>query len=449
MMFALRADGSEFPFDASISQTVTAGRRLFTVTMRDISERIRAETLHAALEAQLRESQKMEAIGTLAGGIAHDFNNIIASILGNAGLARQDATDNPKALESLDEIRKSATRARDLVQQILSFSRRQQTERKSISLVATLEEVVRLLRATLPSRVQLEVELYQDVPNVSADATQIEQVVLNLVTNAVQALQGSAGRISIQLDTVLLDARLAAKRPKLLGLYETRPGSTIRLVVADDGPGMDEATRARIFEPFFTTKPVGEGTGLGLAVVHGIVQAHAGAIDVDSEPGRGAAFTIYLPEHNEGADLAARPVKSPRKFSPGKGTGQRILYIDDDESLVFLVKRLLERRGIDVTGYSDSMQALDALRANPFAFDVVVSDYNMPGLSGLDVARMVRGIRPDLPLIVASGFVDEELQVRAADAGVREVIFKVSAVEELCSAFERVAQTYGEGHGQA
>jgi CheY-like chemotaxis protein len=345
-------------------------------------------------------------------------------------------------LESLREIRKAGSRARDLVQQILSFSRRQPTARKLISLVAVVEESSRLLRVTLPSRITLDVKCSAEVPDVLADATQMQQVVLNLATNAMQAMQAGPGCIRIQLDAVLLDAALAQAHPALQPLHAKHSGRTVRLVVSDDGPGMDAATVQRVFEPFFTTKPVNEGTGLGLSVVHGIVQAHDGAIEVESQPGNGAIFSIYLPPA-DGLSAAPTPVlnKAAAPVAIHTNIAQRILYLDDDESLVFLVQRLLERRGYRVSGYVDQRQALDALSADPRAFDLFVTDYNMPGMSGLDVARAVRTLRADLPVAIASGFIDETLERQASGAGVRELIFKANAVEELCETFARMAQS--------
>ena len=394
----------------------------------DITERKAAEAARASLQGQLRESQKMEAIGTLAGGIAHDFNNIIATILGNTDLARQDAGTNAAVLESLEEIRKSGTRARDLVQQILSFSRREPTQRKPLHPAPVVEAAARLLRATLPARVALRVDCDASLPAVLADKTQIEQVLINLANNAVQAMRDAPGHIDIRLDSVVLDAQTVLDHPELHDLHVGAPGRTVRLAVSDDGPGMQAETLARIFEPFFTTKPVGEGTGLGLSVVHGIVQAHEGAIVVASQPGKGTTFTLYLP-------IAAPMPGVPAPGVPQRG-GRHVLYLDDDVALVSLVKRLLERRGIRVSAHSSQRAALDALRADPAAFDLLLTDYNMPEMSGLDVAREARSIRADLPIAIASGFIDEALRAQAAAAGVHQLIFKASAVEDFCATIE-------------
>ena len=410
---------------------------------RDITDRKHAETAHALLEAQLLESQKMEAIGTLAGGIAHDFNNIIAAILGNTELAREDAgPDNPLVLESLEEIRKAATRASNLVQQILSFSRKQPMERKRMSLGPVVEESVRLLRATLPARVALYAHLGEGVPEVMADATQVEQVLLNLATNAAQASGTEPQRIDISLASVAIDGSLADQIPELRAMRNAPLARAVRLTVRDHGPGIAPAILKRIFEPFFTTKPVGEGSGLGLSVVRGIVQSHEGAIVAESELGQGATFTMYFPALSPWVSLpgASGPLISGRGPAAVRA-GRRLLYIDDDDALIYLVKRMLERRGYTVSGYTDAREALEVLRTSPGAFDLVVTDYNMPYLSGLEVARAVRNLQPGMPVGIASGFIDAVLLAQAADTGARELIVKAATVEIYCEAIERLAQS--------
>ena len=422
----VRKDGKVIHTEVQ-GRTISYGGQLAVLTsIHDITSRTEAEAARASLETQLREAQKMAAIGTLAGGIAHDFNNILATILGNVELARQDAGSEPDVLESLDEIRKAGARARDLVQQILSFSRRQPVERTPIDLASVVEETGRLLRATLPARVSLEVACAPGTPAVLADATQIEQVLINLAANAMQAIGNASGTVGIRLDSVRVDA---AER--------------VRLTVTDTGPGMAAAVRERIFEPFFTTKPVNEGTGLGLSVVHGIVHAHEGSIEVESAPGHGATFTILLPAACAEAGPARDAPPSGAAAPGAAGRRRQILYLDDDPALVSLFKRLFERRGYRVSAYTDQHEALAALRADPAAFDLVVTDYNMPGLSGLDVARAVRAIRPGLPVAVASGFVDEALTEQAAGAGVREVLFKATSVEEYCTDVQRLLDQIG------
>jgi signal transduction histidine kinase/CheY-like chemotaxis protein len=395
-------------------------------------------SLRGSMESRLLESRKLAALGTLAGGVAHDFNNIIATVLGNADLALGDVNGNSRARESLEEIRKAGRRGRDLVRQILAFSRRQSTDLRPIALAPIIEESARLLRAMLPARVALDVHCDADVPTVSADANQIQQVLINLATNSMQALQGRPGGIRIRVDIATFDPALEDAHPQLRAFHDQHAGPVVRIAVSDDGVGMDAATLERVFEPFFTTKPLGEGTGLGLSVVHGILQTHGGVILVQSAPGTGTTFTLYLPAAKSQA-VAPAPAASASSAAPSRGDGKRILYLDDDEALVFLTKRMLERRGYSVGGYSSPPEALAALRADPTSFDLVLSDYNMPGLSGLDVAREVLAMRPDLPVAIISGFVDETLQAQAAAAGVMAVMFKATEVEELCEAVARLA----------
>ena len=411
------------------------GEPLMLVITRDITRRKRAQAERSAMHEQLREAQRMEAIGTLAGGIAHDFNNILGAISGNAVLALQDVgADHPAAL-SLGQITKASLRARDMVRQILTFSRGQPPARVPQPLQPLIREAIALLSTTLPAVVQLEAELAAPQLYVNADGTQIEQVLLNLCTNAWHALQGSSGRIVIGLVPVVLDTEAAAR----LGV--PAPGPYARLWVTDTGSGIDAATRSRIFEPFFTTKPTGTGTGLGLSVVHGIVGAHQGAIAVESTPGRGSTFHVYLPLVEAPAEVAASTAIEP---AAAAGGGQHVLYVDDDEVMALMVERVLQRGGYRATCFLSATDAVAAVRAHPAGFDLVVTDYNMPELSGLDVVLALADIRPELPVIISSGNITDELRASAQRLGVHRLLQKQNTIEELCALVHGVlAKTNG------
>ncbi|MEQ1682244.1 MAG: ATP-binding protein [Burkholderiaceae bacterium] len=401
----------------------------FVVQATDITDTRRAERQRQVLEAQLRETHKLQAIGTLAGGIAHDFNNILGAILGNLALAQQDIDAAHPAQARLAQIRQAGGRARSLVQQILAFSRRQPHDLVVQPLQPVLEETIALLRTTLPASVTIELRLSDEPLWVNADATQIQQVLMNLCTNASFAVGQTLGRIEVGLEHLTLPERLeplAVQGP---------PGDNAHLWVRDDGIGMDEATRARIFEPFCTTRGAAEGTGLGLSVVHGIVAEHGGAITVESMPGKGSVFHVVLPLAVGAADTA--PVAGRAAPEP-HGAGQHVLYVDDDQMMVVMVQGLLQGAGYRVTTCRSALSAVTALREDPGAFDVVVTDFNMPGGSGLDVARAVRALRPGLPVVISSGYLTEELRSTAARAGVRRLLQKENTVEELCALLREV-----------
>ncbi|HEX5685863.1 MAG TPA: response regulator [Ideonella sp.] len=392
------------------------------VTISDISERKTAEADRRKFETQLRHMQKLESVGTLAGGIAHDFNNILGGILGNVTLVRRMLGGDHDAQSSLEEIQKASLRARDLVRQILTFSRRQPQELSVQLLRPVYEETFQLLRATLPARVELEVVLTEDPVYVKADATQVQQVLMNLCTNAWHALKDGAGRITMGLEAAQYDG-VGAHR----GVAGLPLGRYAHLWVSDTGIGMDPETRERIFEPFFTTKPVGQGTGLGLSVVHGIVTAHNGVITVDSQAGLGSSFHLYLPA----TDAPGGPPleQAPPPAAPGRG--ERVLYVDDDPTMVLMVQRMLERAGYSVSTFEDSALAIEALRQQPKAFDLVLTDYNMPGFSGLEVAREVVRLCPGLPVAISSGYITDELRAQADEAGVRWLLEKQNTFQEL------------------
>jgi PAS domain S-box-containing protein len=390
---------------------------------------VRAAHARSSLEAQLRESQKMEAIGTLAGGIAHDFNNILGAILGNVELARQDAGGDATLLESLEEIRKAGHRAKELIKQILAFSRREPALRSVIGLPAIVEESVRLLRTSLPPRVSMDLQVDPATPVVLADPTHIGQVVLNLGTNAAHAMEGRSGLVTVRVGPVKLDEAQARMHADLMA------GDYACITVSDTGCGMDAATIARIFEPFFTTKPVGVGTGLGLSVVHGIMRSHQGAIAVESEPGKGSSFMLYFPAAQEGVINAAAETNKSKAV---QGGGQHIMYVDDDQALLYLIERLLKRRGYRVSAFANPAEAIEAARKDPHRFDLVITDFNMPGSSGIDVAHEMRRIMPAVPIAVASGYITEELRNEAAAVGVSDLIFKPNAAGEFCDVVQRL-----------
>ena len=408
-MTALRSNAQAFPVEVSISHIQVTGRTMYLLILRDMSERATAEQERTALEAQLRESQKMEALGTMAGGIAHDFNNIVAAILGNAALARERFGDAAAVHTCIDEITKAGLRARDIVQRILSFSRRQPAVFTCQSLQPVVEETVQLLRATLPPSLRITHRLAKQPLPVKADASQISQVIMNLGTNAWQALGSQPGHIRIVLD---------------------RQGRQARLQVCDDGCGMDSDTVQRIFEPFFTTKPKGEGTGLGLSVVHSIVRAHGGRIDVYSAPGQGTTFEIFLPLADEAP--AQLPVTVAAAHHTERGAGQHVVYLDDYPAMVLMVCATLQTRGYRVTGFEEAGAALAFIRTHVHDIDLVVSDYNMPEHSGLEVAREIRRLRADLPVILASGYLTDELRESAAEAGVRGLFDKPRGIDDMC-----------------
>jgi PAS domain S-box-containing protein len=407
----------------------------FVGTLRDITDQKQGEAERRSLETQLRESQKIEAIGTLAGGIAHDFNNILGAIMGNVALARDDLPPGHAALKSLEQIAKGGARARSLVQQILTFSRRQPHQLVHQPLRPLVEESLALLRATLPARVSLQLALTEAPLYLNADGTQIQQVVMNLCTNAWHALLDSIGCITVGLEEVVLDATAALAAGGLTS------GRHAHLWVRDTGRGIDAATRARIFEPFFTTKPVGQGTGLGLAVVHGIVAAHQGAISVDSAPGEGATFHLYFPAR-EHLRAAAAPTLTPTPAltQPAalQGEGQHVLYVDDDEVMLLVVERLLQRAGFRVSCCQNASDALALVRAAPDAVDIVVTDFNMPTGSGLELAEALAQVRDDLPVVISSGSLSDELRSGAERLGVRHLLQKQDTAEELAGLLRRV-----------
>jgi len=425
----LRPDGSVAWLVAqSRVQTRPDGSRTgFVGTVTDVTNLRRAEEERKKAEAQLRQVQKMESIGTLAGGIAHDFNNILTGIFGFVDLARLELPEGHSSHAWLERIGASSQRARELVRQILTFSRKQEGRRSPQRLHPVVLEALRLLRSTLPPNVELDGRIATDAPPVVADATQIHQVVLNLCTNAWHALPAEGGRIVVTLEPREVDTAQAASLPEL------HAGPHARLAVSDNGSGMDARTLEHIFEPFFTTKPTGEGTGLGLAVVHGIVKLHRGAIGVRSTPNAGTTFEMFFPAVDEEVPL---PAPAPSNEVP-HGAGQRIMVVDDDGVSGFSLEKLIETLRYSVKRYTRPADALAAFAADPHAWDLVVSDLAMPGMNGDELARRLLRIRPDLPVVIVTGYVETVRQQLLEATAVRAVLHKPVARPELARALAK------------
>ena len=398
-----------------------------TIFARDLTAKKLAEAQRTALETQLRESQKMQAMGTMAGGIAHDFNNILSAILGNVELAKQDTAPDAPSLVSLQEIDKAGRRARDLVRQILTFSRNEPPKRMPIQLAEVMQETVRLVKVALPPAVDLQVRTPEPIASVLADATQVEQALLNLCTNGILAIGQNRGSVTIELGQMEVGLTFSDRMGVPAGPYVT-------VRVQDTGAGMTEATMRRIFEPFFTTRQVGHGTGLGLSVVHGIMQTHQGAIDVQSTVGVGSVFTLYFPATLQLPQIAPEPEPVPEV----KGSGRHVMYVDDDQALVFLVTRALTRKGFTVTAFTDPHEALAALKTQASQYDLLVTDYNMPGFSGVDLLREAKALRAELPVALASGYVTPEIEQVALQEGASALIYKPNDVNELCETVQRL-----------
>ena len=395
---------------------------------RDITEERQHEAQRAQLENQLRQAQKMEAVGTLAGGIAHDFNNILSAILGYTDLALTEVQKGTLLHQNLSEVLFAGNRARELVGQILSISRPDTQEMRPVPLNSLVKEAMKMLRSTIPSSISLRERVCQEQLMVVADPTQLHQVIVNLATNAKQAMPEQNGEVEVWLDRIVFDDQLGAAHPDLI------PGPYARLSVSDTGIGIPKEQQEKIFEPYFTTKERGEGTGLGLSVVHGIVRAHKGKIVLSSQPGRGSLFQVYLPldEREPGPEI--------RSETPGElpGGTETILVVDDEEAIVNMVRQFLERLGYTVTPCYSSPEALKAFQAAPDAFDLMITDMTMPGLTGLQLAGKLFKIRSDLPVILCTGYSDSVSEDSIWEHGLAKYLKKPIKQEELAFSVRQV-----------
>lgn len=360
----------------------------------DVTARVRAEENARTLEQRLREAQKLEMMGTLAGGIAHDFNNILAPVMGYSELALMSMPANHAARADVEQIRNAARRARDLVQQILIFSRRSDQTKHPIQIHLVIEEALQLIHSAVPANVEIVLHIEARGDLVLADASQLHQVVMNLVLNAIHAMRNTGGTLRVELSRRVLDEQAAFSAGIARGPY-------LQLAVVDQGEGMTEETLARAFEPFFTTKRASGGTGLGLAVVDGIVHSHGGVIEASSVEGKGSTFRVLLPAAAEETSARTQDVL----VATPRGSG-RVLVVDDEPSIVSLLHRFLESHGYQVTGFTSGEQALAQFRRTPDAFDVVITDKAMPRMNGVELAAALREARPGLPVLLITGYVD-------------------------------------------
>jgi len=399
-----------------------------TRELADANARLRAEAeTSSALHRQLRQAQKMEAVGTMAGGIAHDFNNILTPILGYAEILRDNLPPSSEDRRSADHILTAGRRAKALVRQILTFSRQTEQQRTLVDLRTLVDETLRLLRATLPTTITIESDLDGPRRQVLADPVQVHQILMNLCTNAFHAMRATGGTLAVGLRAVVIPDDGA------LGITDAKPGSYMRLTVADTGPGIPPAVIERIFEPYFTTKPPGEGTGLGLSIVHGIVRSHGGHVSVYSERGAGTTFNVYLPCADELPDEIADETP-PEAMERGD---ERVVVVDDELAVAELLRLSLAGLGYRVTAFTSSLAALEHVHAAPDEVDLVLTDMTMPGMTGTELTLALRGLRPDLRVLIATGF-SELLTAPAAErVGARGILMKPIPRSVLARAVRR------------
>ena len=408
-----------------------AGKPAIVQTLRDITEEKRKKKERKKLEAQLQQAQKMEAIGTLAGGIAHDFNNILFSLLGFSEMLKEDLPADSPLQRYADEVLRGALRAKDLVKQILTFSRQADQDIKPIKLWPIVKEAVKLLRSSIPTTIDIQQDINTNCGVVAADPTQIHQIVMNLVTNAYHAMEETGGRLKVQLKKVRLESEQTLHSDLVPGEYNL-------LTVADTGIGIEKDIMDKIFDPYFTTKDDGKGTGLGLSVVLGIVKSCHGDIRIYSEPGKGTEVQVYLPVMDQkGADHQT-------EFSePVRGGTEKILVVDDEAAIVKMEQKMLERLGYRITVRTGSIDALEAFKANPDSFDLVLTDMTMPNMTGVQLAGEIKKIRPDMPVILCTGFSYQINDIKSKALGIQGFVMKPVVKKEIAQTIRNVLDHIG------
>jgi PAS domain S-box-containing protein len=418
-------NGSQIPGEISMVTIPLDGKPHAIAVIRDIRNRKKAEAEKLAIWRKLQQARKMEAIGTLAGGIAHDFNNILSGILGHAELLELELRGNKN--EHIEGIVAAGERARDLVRQILTFSFQENRKLILLDLPGIIDEACSLLSSSLPKNIQIDRMIDGACPPVLGDATQIHQVALNLMTNAFQAMEPYGGRLSVRLTPVSLDASSS-----LLGEMDLKPGPYIRYSVSDTGVGISPQAMDRIFDPYFTTKPEGRGTGLGLAVIKGIVQNHGGGIHVESTVGQGSLFSVFFPV--AATQKAQSSLPGPERVERGN---EHILLVDDQKSVIDVERQILEVLGYRVTSRLSGQEALDIFKKDPDAFDLVVTDMSMPGMTGDELGKELVSIRPGMPVILLTGYSEAINPDRARQMGIRTLILKPVRLKEFSIVIRR------------
>ncbi len=425
---SLRKDGSVLPLEIHARMIELQGKKVILSVSRDITERKQAEEIKARMEAQLRQVQKMEALGTFAGGIAHEFNNVLGAVKGYIELACMTLEGVPgaeKIKSKLEAALRGGERAGDLVKQILAFSRHTEQEASPVEIVPIIKEALKLLRASIPTTIEIRRHLDPRSGVVLADPVNISQILMNLSSNAYHAMRETGGVLEVGLEPVQVDAGLAETDPDL------KEGPYVKLTFSDTGHGMDQETLGRIFEPFFTTKGVGEGTGLGLSVIHGIVKNLGGAIKVSSELGQGSVFQVYLPRYPRAASR-----KMDQDEAGPRGT-EHILLVDDEVSIVQIGQEYLQRLGYRVTALTSSAKAWEEFQAQPESFDLVITDLTMPAMTGIDLAEAILCLRPDLPVILTTGYSETNITDKAKGMGIRQCLMKPLVLRHLGWAVRR------------
>ena len=421
------SDGETIITESTATRIMYEGKTSVLVVIRDITEQQHAERERLKLQAQLSHSQKMEAIGTLAGGIAHDFNNILGIISGYAELALNDLDEGTNARLGIDQVVRASERAKDLVGQILAFGRGVEPERKPIDIGASIEEIMKMLKITFPSTIDIRTRVETDAGVVEINPTKLQQIVMNLCANAAHAMEGDTGLLEVIASKVDLDEKQAAELfPKL------KPGPFAVLSIRDSGRGIDSGLLSKIFDPYFTTKEKGVGTGMGLSMVHGIVKSLDGAIAVESEPGKGSTFRVYLPR----IEMAAP--QEPAACESHERGNEHILLVDDEEQLVNIGKRMLSYLGYTVTGVTNGAEALELVRKKPYEYDIVITDLTMPNMPGDVLAKEMTDVRPSMPVIMCTGYSERITEEKAAAMGVRALVPKPLSLADMARTIRRV-----------